>query len=991
MNVVPHTLFLLLVILFQLPGVGYAQEHNYTQYTIEDGLPTNYVYGLVEDNRGYIWAYTEQGIARFDGYEWKAFGLNDGLGTLDCYSMCPLLDGSFLVGGKGWPSIVDGDSIFKLPLPSNISETNIKNSYIREGYPPWIGFEEGLSNPFSRTLLVSSADSSLLYSLKPNVFFQGSDARVFDSDEQRSHVESQIHEKVEFLTANSIFVGSVDKHKFAFWKSPSHYFLNGEIEGSLDRNRYGSFRGLVSDQKLQAHVDSTFFQFDSTFRKLAETVDLSLWYSFYDINRVFRARNGDLWLATRSSGLIHISSKFQKVKILSENVGRINSIEGVTSTREGVFVADDKSRLYKIEGGKLVSLNLENKVKNDSRFKFLRQSKDGEILFKRGRKVLSISGRDVMLAEVFGGRTYEQIGQCFSDQFGWDELEYRKAVSSLTSQAVVVCKDFTLVEDDITLIRINGDSCHGVRSSMAFAYEKRSLINEKEIFITNKSELFKVSSTRFDTIWSADTLLLTALYSLDESTFLLGTQSNGVFRLALGKETKLVNLFSSKRVKAITRDASGRFWAATFSGAFRFTETGEVDLHLSQLNGLPSSETYDIDFFSDSVALGTAKGVALFAQDIEFDLEPKISGRYVELTNVRVNGESFQYNGLHIELGPEENDLEIGFSLVHPGSNGNISYEIQLEEYDRKPIRQTNRSVRYTQLDAGDYSFTVTATAKDGSQYSLEQPLHIHLRAHIYNQSWFQLLCLFLGASGIWLFMRFREQERFRVASERLNNSRRNSELQLEALRSQMNPHFVFNALGSIQYYIQSEEKDLADNYLTKFAQLMRKYLDSSKRNLVTVGEEVALLTQYMDLEKLRFDHGFTYEINIGDEVDDSDPLPSMILQPFVENAIIHGLANRPTVGGKITISIVDDNNATVVVISDNGIGLENSKKLKRRGHRSRATEITNERISVLRNSGYAEIDLTYDVLDPTDIDCPGTSATLRIDFHSDGNKKHDW
>jgi len=228
--------------------------NNYRQYTVEDGLPTNYVYGLVEDDRGYIWAYTEQGIARFDGYEWKAYDLNDGLATLDCYSMCPLDDGSFLVGGNGWPTIVKGDSLFRFPRPAGIEKEYLEKSFLREGYPPWIGFNYGDNNLERRNLLITSADSSKLYTVRPNIFFGGSDERIFASEEERVKVVNQIESKEQFFTSNSFFVGNVGEHKFAFWKSPFHYYVDGEVIGTPDSKSYRAFRGLVSNGRLQVYL-----------------------------------------------------------------------------------------------------------------------------------------------------------------------------------------------------------------------------------------------------------------------------------------------------------------------------------------------------------------------------------------------------------------------------------------------------------------------------------------------------------------------------------------------------------------------------------------------------------------------------------------------------------------------------------------------------------------------------------------------------------------
>ncbi|MFK8057141.1 MAG: sensor histidine kinase [Saprospiraceae bacterium] len=978
--------WLCFLILLTQALVFHAQEHNYTQYTIEDGLPTNYVYGFVEDDRGYIWTYTEQGIARFDGYEWKAFGLTDGLATLDCYSMCPLLDGTFLVGGNGWPSIVDGDSIFKMPLPKITSKLRFSASLLGEGLPPKLSFVD--DNPkYTGSLYVYTADSTRFYSVDDGVTFRGMQTGMFETEEEKNELENQIGKKSLLSNPYSTFLGERGRDTFTFWGSPYQYFLNGRVIGEPHGEQVTSFRGLFQGHTFQAYSDSMLFQYDSTFMNVVASIDISSWYGFFDVNRAFRAGNGDVWIATRTSGVIHVPLRFQKIKTILEEGSASSAIEAVYSIGGKVYAANDKSNLCILKGGELHSLRFDKYIKKDSRFQSLREVRAGELIMKRGGSFLSVIGENVKVVDVFQGKTYGDTYGCDFSQHGYKSEDILKELPFFYRRGVVLCSGFMLVEDSRQLVRLNDSGlCELMPSTARYSYDKRLLVDESEVYIGGNTAVIQVSSSNLDTVWQSDSISITALFTINDSTILLGTRSKGIFRLTFKEEAKLENLFSSRQVRAISQDPSGNFWAATYSGVYRFAETGEVNLHLTQSNGLPSSETYDLDFFADSVALGTASGLAVFCQDFKMKQNVQIPGRYVQVQNATVRGTKVTYSGGSIELDPGQDDLEIDFTLLHPCSGGEIAYKVQLIPYDREPIRQTSRSIRYSHLAAGNYTFTVTATAIDGSIYTLEQPLSIHVRAHLYTQWWFQLLCIFfvLGFAGLFFYLR--EKEKHRVASERSDNTRRMSELQLEALRSQMNPHFVFNALGSIQYYIQSEEKDLADSYLTKFAQLMRKYLDSSKRNLVTVGEEVALLTQYIELEKMRFDHAFTFKIIVDEEIDSSGPLPSMILQPFVENAIIHGLANRVEPGGEIIISIYDGINSTVVEIADNGIGIENSKKLKRRGHRSRATEITNDRIVALRNSGNAEIDLTYEVLHPLNLACPGTKATLHINFHPDEN-----
>ncbi|HRO75339.1 MAG TPA: histidine kinase, partial [Crocinitomicaceae bacterium] len=172
-------------------------------------------------------------------------------------------------------------------------------------------------------------------------------------------------------------------------------------------------------------------------------------------------------------------------------------------------------------------------------------------------------------------------------------------------------------------------------------------------------------------------------------------------------------------------------------------------------------------------------------------------------------------------------------------------------------------------------------------------------------------------------------------------------------LNASMNRHFIFNALNSIQFYINTQDKRSANKYLSSFAKLIRKNLDSSteNNNLVPLDEELERLKLYLELEKMRFDDKFTYEIENDELFTDDYLVPAMLLQPFVENSILHGILPSDK-KGKITISILDFPNHIEIRIKDNGVGIKQSlqnKSITTDAHKSKGMEISSKRIDLLR------------------------------------------
>lgn len=185
-----------------------------------------------------------------------------------------------------------------------------------------------------------------------------------------------------------------------------------------------------------------------------------------------------------------------------------------------------------------------------------------------------------------------------------------------------------------------------------------------------------------------------------------------------------------------------------------------------------------------------------------------------------------------------------------------------------------------------------------------------------------------------------------------IEHQKRQHAAELQVLRGQMNPHFVHNSLNAIQYYIQRNEVETSENYLVKFSKLIRLFFDYSRRQHVTISEEINLLKLYLDIEKLRFEDKLSYNIKLDEAIDhDEQQLPAMILQPIVENAVNHGLFHKQG-NGKILIHFkyIDDTKFEVI-IEDDGIGINQTLKLSRQNQdkgESHSTDVIKERLELL-------------------------------------------
>jgi LytS/YehU family sensor histidine kinase len=251
----------------------------------------------------------------------------------------------------------------------------------------------------------------------------------------------------------------------------------------------------------------------------------------------------------------------------------------------------------------------------------------------------------------------------------------------------------------------------------------------------------------------------------------------------------------------------------------------------------------------------------------------------------------------------------------------------------------------------------------------------------IWKRPWFWLLL-----TGLSVFV-LSAAVLFRIRQIK-KNERKETEAQvalarneLKALRAQMNPHFVFNSLNSIQHFILTNKSADAGKYLNKFARLMRVILNNSEKSLITIREELEYLQLYLDLEEMRFEGKFKSHIDIAGDIDvDYFEIPAMLLQPYVENAILHGLT--PKEGeGRLEIKMRLNKNTLICSVIDNGIGREKAREMrqlsKRKDHTSLGMKITHDRLELINRLNGSHLSLTITDLYKED----GSPAGTRVDI----------
>ncbi|WP_290837323.1 histidine kinase [Flavobacterium sp.] len=412
---------------------------------------------------------------------------------------------------------------------------------------------------------------------------------------------------------------------------------------------------------------------------------------------------------------------------------------------------------------------------------------------------------------------------------------------------------------------------------------------------------------------------------------------------------------SDGHFEGIASDERGNIVFATGDGLHVYNKKRDQVLRLSQADGLPSDDLiYGFLKRNDGkIAVGTESGYA--AVNLQKLLEPQ-NKRGLRLSSVVVDGKMRDQESGVIELNKDESDATIAFSDLSFSDRNKVFYRYRFDDENRWNELGNTPEVSLNHISPGTYELLIQKGNGLGDWQS--ETLELTMIAHppFYRSPLFYVLCvalMLLCITAVYSYFLNRQRKEARY----LQKIR---EAEMTTLRAQMNPHFMFNTLNSINSYIIQNQTEAASDYLTTFSKLMRNILEYSKEELIPLENELQALKFYMELESMRLEQSFDYTIKIDKEIK-GNPLvkiPPLVIQPFVENAIWHGLLHKSEPGNLlISAELISDDKFTVR-IEDDGIGREKAGLLKKNqtSHKSYGVEITTERLAMLHPENAIEI-----------------------------------
>lgn len=453
---------------------------------------------------------------------------------------------------------------------------------------------------------------------------------------------------------------------------------------------------------------------------------------------------------------------------------------------------------------------------------------------------------------------------------------------------------------------------------------------------------------------------------------------------SFGKENGL----STNDPGGICLDRDGNIWFATPYGLSRYDASSHQVRTFYQTDGLLSNIIANVELIDTAeniLFVSTDRGLCLFEPD-KVGTAAAAPPTFVTRIQVSDNEVPIPASGA-IHLSYDQNDLRIEFTGVNFINGANNRYQYSLEPEgsaaDWKDAG-TDNFANFLNLSPGRYTFYARTANNDGIWGETPTVLSILIYPPWWETWTFRISLLAALATAFWWFYRRQISRAETREAEKAKVRQQMADLEMRALRSQMNPHFVFNALNSVQNFILKNDTREASRYLTKFARLMRLILENSESPVVPLDREIELLRYYTEMEALRFNQHFAFDFQIDADLNaESVAIPGMLIQPHIENAIWHGLMHKEDTGAKLWVRFIkSDHNTIICEIEDNGVGRAKAAELEQdrpKNHRSTGLSNIRSRLELLNAQLANDISLEFNDLHDETGNATGTKVVVRM------------
>jgi ligand-binding sensor domain-containing protein/two-component sensor histidine kinase len=952
-----------------VPAQLFGQQYGFTQWTPKQGLAQSQVRCMAQDSKGYLWFGTLGGASRFDGRTFANYALQEGLPDAQINAMVDDGKGTLWLAAGAQLAHIRGRTVGAEPLPASSRNARIMGlcmdasgrlfigtdgggMFLRdstgiralEGYP-----SDTASNIRSLQLL---RDGSLLIGTRNGLlrWRHGTCVPVQVGDATPKTITA-----IAVGHDGTWWIGTADDGLYQ--KAPDGREQHFDEESGLLLN---NVRCILVDDQDRTWVGTKFgLNMLEGGKMRVYTIHQGMPNDY--ITSAFQDSEGDLWFGTDGAGALRYAGDHFVSFTIKDGLCS-DLVMSITADAQGdLWLGTYDNGVCRFDG--MATINTFDGLPNNTVWCGLLDAQ-GRLWFGTSEGLACVERGVVIERPELDTLADQRIVSLFEDRDGAIWCGMREGLARV---------------DPLGGVTIHPAGSAGAGRSI------RSITQDENgvLWLATENGLRRFDGRSFTGLTTLDGLCDNTVQSLcwDHRGRLWAGTTNGLscwdgdrFRTV-----RFANDFGSNFIDLLRMDSRGRMWAGTNNGLFLFhPDSALVDArkhhHFTTTHGLRSLEFNLNASFADRsgrILFGSTGGLVHHRVDRMGDPADLLPPR-IHLTGLRSFLQPSEWTGQSQGTGPD--GLPIGLHLAYRKNYltfdyigislsiaEKVRYRYRLIGYDQDWLPITDaRFASYSNLSHGSYTFQVSATV-DGRTWSPPVSFSFEIERPYWLKWWFFTLCA-LGLTGMGLGIhRYRMAIRQRHERTRqLMLRSRMLQLEQQALNANMNRHFVFNALNSIQYHINKQDRTTASRYLTSFAKLIRKNLDASQNDTTSLAEELERLELYLTLEHMRFKDKFKYTILVDPTVDTRHvQLPAMMLQPYVENSIWHGILPMDR-QGQVVITVKPSGPLRVsVVIEDDGVGVDRSlgsKKEMPSDHISRGIEITKGRADVLRKLDLSDI-----------------------------------
>lgn len=928
--------FLKFILLCLFSQFTFGQNPYYYNIDRTNGLPSNSVYDIFQDSKGFMWFATGKGLCRYDGSVFKTY-ISD---SQTSKSGSCISEDSF---GRIWYCNFDGYLYYVengelKSLPQKESRGYIKYSIIKD------------------KLYLTQPKGVLIYdlkSLKPIYFYPIIDINIrstYSVGSKFYFIGDYIYEidypkklkkydlSDDFKKTLEVPIAQVIKDElFIVSKYSNYYYILKNNQ--LNKEKFSSSFDFIQNI---AYIDNSPWLCTPNGIIKYENNKTNTYFSDYNISYIFKDRQQNYWISTINNGLLFIQD-------FKNNFIPLDPKPTVFSPFENqLLIGTEKDLIY---GLQLKDLSLKTLYKNNSNHPI-----NQIIGNKKKQNIYFTSSKFKILDQDY--KIINEWSTAVKDVKKVDDTYYTVAASGVCglfkvgnkkSKWDAIFKKYYNIPNgfnESSILRINGKST---------AYNSK---NNCIYYATNMGLKFVNLETIGEIKYNNKTLFITNLQSYNNEVYALST-SEELYKIHANNKVSKISILEEHLKERFTK------FKIQDNSIFVFTTNGIIEYNLIKNNYrkiLPLTsdlEVTDVAVIEDKIYFATSKGIIVKNKfkNKEF-AKPELI-----INEIKVNDILQKENNLN-DLEYNQNNITVNFSVLsfNPNEKNSVLYKINDGNWNRLEI--DNRNLILSSISPGNYKLHLKI---DASYETPIQQINFKINKPFWQNTFFLIYIGLIFIALVYTFYKYQIQKiekKNQLLLDKVNLEKNLNQSKLKAIKSQMNPHFFYNALNTIQSFILTNDKKQAVSYLSKFSTLTRTILEMSEKESITLSEEIKTLGLYLDIEKARFDEDFNYEINIGYGIDiENIKIPSMLLQPYVENAVKHGLLHKKG-EKKITIDIERIFDSLKITVDDNGIGRQKSSELnaiKNKDHLSFATEAMQNRIELLNQYKQQNISINFE------------------------------